>query len=206
MRFGSGRTFRASTRATRDSTPAPSHGIVKTLASSSSLPEKIRAEDGRAEDRADDGAAQHVGDPTRATVGRVHVTRGCADEKRHAARRPDQGEPNDHRSRLLRRGAEGGQPATDCAEHEPDHDHRDAPELVHRPASREGGQGRGREEDRRTKAEERLEAGHEDKRRSDETAATSWSTAELTAIVAPSRIVLRRIGRSAAAASARIRR
>ncbi|HKI22350.1 MAG TPA: hypothetical protein VKA24_02920 [Gaiellaceae bacterium] len=41
MRFGSGRTFRASTRATSDSTPAPSHGIVKTLASSLSFPEKI---------------------------------------------------------------------------------------------------------------------------------------------------------------------
>lgn len=31
---------------------------------------------------------------------------------------------------------------------------------------------------------------------SDETAATSWSTAELTAMIAASRIVLRRIGRS----------
>ncbi|HKI22349.1 MAG TPA: hypothetical protein VKA24_02915 [Gaiellaceae bacterium] len=41
---------------------------------------------------------------------------------------------------------------------------------------------------------------------SDETAATSWSTAELTAMIAPSRIVLRRIGRSAAAPSAPIGR
>ena len=39
---------------------------------------------------------------------------------------------------------------------------------------------------------------------SEETAATSWSTAELTAMIAPRRIVLRRIGRSAAAASAPI--
>ncbi|HKY13164.1 MAG TPA: hypothetical protein VJL85_07515 [Gaiellaceae bacterium] len=44
-----------------------------------------RAEDSRAEDCTDDCAAQYVGDPARATVGRVHVTRGGADEERHAA-------------------------------------------------------------------------------------------------------------------------
>ncbi|HEU4942126.1 MAG TPA: hypothetical protein VFT18_02600 [Gaiellaceae bacterium] len=41
IRFGSGRTLRARTTATSESTPAPSQGIVRTLASRSSLPEKI---------------------------------------------------------------------------------------------------------------------------------------------------------------------
>ncbi|HEU4942128.1 MAG TPA: hypothetical protein VFT18_02610 [Gaiellaceae bacterium] len=35
----------------------------------------------------------------------------------------------------------------------------------------------------------------------DETAATSWSTAEFTAMIAPRRIVFRRIGSSAAVAA-----
>ena len=52
----------------------------------------------------------------------------------------------------------------DRAEEETDDDHGDAAETVHRAPGWEGGQRRGRQEDRRACAEQRPESGHEDER------------------------------------------
>jgi hypothetical protein len=81
-----------------------------------------------------------------------------------AVRIRSEGEPDDHRHRLLRRGSERGERATSGTKQETHHDHRDAPEPVHRPPGREGGQSGGGEEDRRPEAEQRLEARDENER------------------------------------------
>ncbi|HEX7256340.1 MAG TPA: hypothetical protein VF236_10475 [Gaiellaceae bacterium] len=113
------------------------------------LAREDRAEDGRAEDRAHNSTAQHVGDPSRTAVGRVHVAGRRPDQQRHAAGCADEREAGDHRDGGLGRRPERGQRAAGGAEHEADRDDRDTPEAIHGPPGREGGEGRGGEEDRR---------------------------------------------------------
>ena len=71
---------------------APSHGIVRTLALSSSRPAKIGLKT-VAEDGAEDGADEDVGDPAGAPRGRIHVAGGGLHEQGDPGRRPDQRKP-----------------------------------------------------------------------------------------------------------------
>ena len=109
---GPGRTSSTSTSAIRliAAGRQPRHGQRRgvDLAAREQRPEHRGPED-RAEHRAE----QHVGDPARAALRRVHVARRRADQQRDPVRRAGQREAGDHDRRRAEVRGERGQRAAD---------------------------------------------------------------------------------------------
>ena len=108
-----------------------------------------RPEERRAQHRAEDRAEEDVRDAARSAFGRIHVARGSSDQERHRSGDPSEREACDERdsrapvrSRRQRgcsRSSRGGNRRRS----------RGRAEAVHRAPGWEGGQRRGRQEDRR---------------------------------------------------------
>ena len=160
MSRGSGRTSSTRASATRLIPAAASHGHGQRVRRELLVGEQ-RPEHGGPEQRAEDRAEEHVGDPAGAALGRVEV----------ACRRPDQqGDPacgarereaEDHERRRAEVGRERRERAARGSRGESAGDDRPPPDPVHRPPGRHRRQRRGGEEDRRPQAEQPFHPRHE---------------------------------------------
>src|SRR5215213_1396948 len=115
-------------------------------------------ENQRAQERAEDGTEQDERYAPSSALGRVHVSRRDAREHHRSDCSTKQGKSENHRHHGDQRGPEAGKQAAQHSKTEPSREYGNPSETIHRPASRESGEGSRTQENGRPQTHEPFEA------------------------------------------------